>query len=70
MESRTVQTNHEIKTEKPDNSNKEHEQRKNNESSTKHYLFSITSFKKRNKIHKKNTRHTIGEPMSRDTKRQ
>ena len=35
MESRTVQTNHEIKTEKPDNSNKEHEQRKNNESSTK-----------------------------------
>ena len=41
MESRTVQTNQEIKkiwekeTEKPDNSNKEHEQRKNKESSTK-----------------------------------
>ena len=38
-ESRTVQNNQEIKKirekEKPDNSNKEHEQRKNNESSTK-----------------------------------
>ena len=41
MKSRTVQTNQEIKrisereTEKPDNSNKEHQQRRNNESSTK-----------------------------------
>ena len=59
MDNRTAQTIQEIKrireTEKPDNRTKEHEQRKNNERSL------IKLFKRRNKIHKKNTRHTTEE---------
>ena len=59
MDNRTAQTIQEIKrireTEKPDNRTKEHEQRKNNERSL------IKLFKRRNKIHKKSTRHTTEE---------
>ena len=56
-------------TEKPDYSNKEHAQIKNNESSSKQVELSYI-FERRNKIHKKNTRHTTEEAVTRDTKRQ
>ena len=56
-------------TEKPDYSNKEHEQIKNNEISSKQVELNYI-FKRRNKIHKKNTRHTTEEAVTRDTKRQ
>ena len=59
----------ERETEKPDYSNKEHEQIKNNEISSKQVELNYI-FKRRNKIHKKNTRHTTEEAVTRDTKRQ
>ena len=56
----------ERETEKPDNSNKEHEQRKNNESSTKQVELSY--LKEEIKDIKKNNRHTTEKTMTRDTK--
>ena len=53
-------------TKKPDNSNKEHEQRKNNESSTKQ--VELTYLKEEIKDIKKNNRHTTEKTITRDTK--
>ena len=53
-------------TKKQDNSNKEHEQRKNNESSTKQVELSY--LKEEIKDIKKNNRHTTEKTMTRDTK--